>query len=400
MTDRASISFRFVLALSVLCSATAYAATEKILHSFNGTLVHGSAPESALVDDASGNLYGTTYYGGANSLGTVFKLTPTSKGRWTQTVLYSFKGGRDGSSPAASLVLDALGNLYGTTYVGGAGSCSIGGVPLGCGTVFKLAPTTHGSWTETLLYSFQGGNDGAHPEAALIFDSTDNLYGTTVSGGTTPYSRGTIFKLSPSPGGSWTETILYSFTGLSDGSMPGAPLIFHASGNLYGTTEYGGASGNGVVFELTPNAQGTWSETVIYNFAGGSDGSAPKAPLIFDSVGNFYSTTSRGGGNYGCGTVFELKSNGNSGWSESVLYSFGSTPGDGSYPTSGLTFDESGNLYGTTPFGGGSSCYTAAGSGVAFQLKPNSGGQWTETILYSFASSGTYAGNPYAGLIL
>jgi uncharacterized repeat protein (TIGR03803 family) len=399
MTDRASVSFRFVLALalSVLCSASAYGATEKILHSFNGTLVHGSTPESALIKDASGNLYGTTYYGGANSLGAVFKLTPTLKGGWTQMVLYSFKGGSDGSSPAASLVFDALGNLYGTTTVGGTGSCSNGGAPLGCGTVFKLAPTTHGSWTETVLYSFQGTNDGVQPTAALIFDSAGNLYGTTVSGGRTPYSRGTIFKLSPSSGGAWTESILYSFTGLSDGSMPVAPLIFDASGNLYGTTGYGGTSSNGVVFEFTPNAQGTWSESVLYNFAGGTDGSTPGSPLIFDSAGNLYGTTYRGGGfTGGAGTVFELKPNGNGAWTESILYRFGITNSDGLYP-SGVIFDDAGNLYGTTSAGGNTGCYNT-GCGVAFRLSPNSGGQWTESILHTF-TGGADGGNPYAGVI-
>jgi uncharacterized repeat protein (TIGR03803 family) len=238
-----------------------------------------------------------------------------------------------------------------------------------------------------VLYLFQSGADGVQPEDSLVFDSAGNLYGTTVGGGTGRY--GTVFKLTPSSGGVWTESSLYSFTGSTDGGTPYASLVFDAAGNLYGTASSGGALNNGVVFELTPT-QGTWTEKILYDFAGGTDGSSPESPLIFDSAGKLYGTT-RNGGTSGCGAVFELQPNGNSIWSESLLYSFASTGADGCNPKSGLTFDGAGNLYGTTFFG-------ALGCGMVFQLAPASGGQWIEKILYNFAS-GYYVGNPYGGLI-
>src|ERR1035438_477135 len=207
MKSRALVALRFALATFVLmsiCAVHSFAATEKVLHSFNGTLVHGTSPQSALVSDASGNLYGTTFFGGAVSLGTVYKLTPTSKGGWTQTVLYSFKGGSDGSNPSASLVLDPLGNMYGTTESGGGATAYCGGYSAGCGTVFKLAPNSSGGWTESVIHAFQGGGDGGLPEAGLVFDSVGNLYGTAASGGSTS-NYGIVFELTLTSSGGWTE---------------------------------------------------------------------------------------------------------------------------------------------------------------------------------------------------
>jgi uncharacterized repeat protein (TIGR03803 family) len=392
MKSKAAVPVLFGFVISVawsLCACSAAASTEKVLYSFQGVLQHGVDPMSPLISDASGNLYGTTNVGGDLSRGTVYKLTPNSKGGWSQTVLYSFKGGSDGWSPYSGLVLDALGSLYGTTGYGGTGSCN-------CGTVFKLAPNSSGGWMESILYSFKGGSDGQGPYASPVFDSAGNLYGTTAGGGTGLY--GTVFQLTPTSGGGWTESVLHSFTNRSDGGSPRASLVFDTAGNLYGTAEYGGSSGNGLVFELTSNSPGVWAETVLYNFAGGTDGATPSAPLIFDTAGNLYSTTSRGGGFYGgAGTVFELKANGNGSWTESVLYSFGMTNGDGLYPD-GVVFDNAGNLYGTTGFGGNTGCYSNTGCGVVFELVPGSGGQWTERILHTF-SGGADGGIPYAGLI-
>jgi uncharacterized repeat protein (TIGR03803 family) len=385
-----SLHLSSAVCVLLICASVPSAATEKVLYSFNGTLQHGSTPSSPLTADANGNLYGTTNYGGNYRVGTVYKLAPNSSGGFTQTVLYSFKGGTDGASPMfAGVVVDALGNLYGTTSIGGTGPCGVGSIS-GCGAVFELKPNSNGTWTESILYSFQGGNDGEGPESGVIFDSSGNLYGTTASGGGYGVGKnccGTVFKLTPASGGGWTESVLYSFTGAGDGSNPSASLVFDAAGNLYSTATYGGSLGQGVVFELTPSSMGAWMQKVLYAFAGGTDGYYPGAPLIFDAAGNLYSTTYRGGGTYSCGTVFELKANGNGNWTETVLHSFGSAPGDGAYPKSGLLFDQAGNLYGATGYGGSTDCYSSSGQGVVFQLAPGSSGQWTESILHTFSGA-------------
>jgi uncharacterized repeat protein (TIGR03803 family) len=384
------------LILLPLWEGNASGSTEKVLYSFNGTIRHGSEPSANLTADASGNLYGTTDRGGDFSLGTVYKLTPNS-GSATQTVLHSFKGGSDGAHPFNSgVILDTLGNLYGVTYNGGTGACSIGGQSLGCGTVFELSPNSNGGWTESILYSFQGGSDGALPQGGLIFDSGGILYGTTIAGGGTGVGNnccGTVFKLSPVSGGGWTESVLYHFTGGTDGSSPSASLVFDGAGNLYGTTIDGGALGLGVVFELTPSSKVPWTENVLYSFAGGSDGAYPSSRLIFDSAANLYGTTRSGGSKYDDGTVFELKSNGNGSWTESVLHRFSGSGVDGISPA-GLIFDHAGNLYGTTTFGGIAACYSNSGCGVVFELTPGSGGLWTESILHTFGG-GADGGNPY-----
>jgi uncharacterized repeat protein (TIGR03803 family) len=398
MKIKGSGSLRFILAISALIAiltASSIAATEKVLHSFNPALVHGQGPESALVSDAAGNLYGTTYYGGEYYWGIVYKLAPNSSGGWTQTVLYSFKGNGDGCSPAAALVIDAQGNLYGTTLKGGVGSnCS------GYGTVFELSPTSKGGWKETVLYSFHGGNDGAEPNG-LVLDPAGNLYGTTFGSNNTGCNTGcgTAFQLTRNSAGGWSETILHSFGTGSDGAHPTASLVSDAAGNLYGTTQNGGTSGYGTVFELMPGPQGTWVESVLYSFSGGADGSTPEGTVVVNSAGNIYGAAYYGGG-FSSGAVFELKPNGNSTWNESVLYSFGATPGDGLNPLS-VVLDNSGNLYGTTGSGGGMTtvCYPGNGCGTVFQLTQISGGQWTETILHSFTGHDDGA-VPSGGLIL
>ncbi len=360
---------------------------ETVLHSFLGAPSDGAFPQAGLSADGSGNLYGTT------ADGTVFKLAPPipPATSWTEIVLHFFAGGTsDGSEPLAGLIFDSSGNLYGTTSEGGGTGCSAG---IGCGTVFKLAPPfpPATSWTETVLHSFAGGgSDGAFPEARLITDLSGNLYGTTYEGGGTgcSYGRGcgTVFKLAP--GG--TETVLYSFTGGSDGAQPSAGLIADGAGNLYGTTSSGGASrqlqcsgtdgfplGCGVVFKLSPPIPPAtnWTETVLYAFAGEiSDGSGPSG-LIFDGAGNLYGITASGGpGNVG--TVFKLAPPipPATSWTETVLYnfSFGGGGGGGSNPSAGLIADSAGNLYGTTFVGGsGTGCFQGEndlGCGTVFKL--------------------------------
>ena len=294
--------------------------TFTVLYSFKGSGTDGAFPYAGLVRDTAGNLYGTTAFGGAFGAGTVFKLDPAG----VETVLFSFNGGSDGKYPSAGLVRDAAGNLYGTISDGGA---------FGRGAVFKVDATG----TKSVLYSFRGGaTDGQLPYAGLVGDATGNLYGTTFGGGA--LGRGTVFKLATTG----VETVLYSFKGGADGKYPFAGLIRDASGNLYGTTFYGGASGQGTVFKLDT----TGAETVLYAFKRGADGQGPYAGLVRDPTGNLYGTTFYGGAS-GQGTVFKLDTTG----VETVLHSF-TGPSDGAQPYAGLVRDAASNLYGTSQNGG------------------------------------------------
>jgi len=337
---------------------------EKVLHSFNNTGNGGYFPDGALIMDAAGNLYGTTVFGGdgtctsgsATGCGTVFELMPVESGSWRGKVLHEFGvSSEDGSFPEASLIFDSAGNLYGTTYGGGAHA---GGI------VFELSPTVSGGWTEKLLHTFNGAHDdGTSPHGSLIFDSAGNLYGTTVLGGT--YAGGTVFELTPATGGHWTEKVLHDFSDTtSDGGYPEASLIFDGSGNLYSTTLGGGTTGNGTVFELAPAAGGAWTETVLHNFAdNGTDGFLPVSGLIFDASGNLYGTTN-GGGAYAFGIAFELTPAAGGSWTETVVHNFDADGTDGSTPAAGLISDTTGNLYGTTAQGG------AHGGGIVFEITP------------------------------
>jgi uncharacterized repeat protein (TIGR03803 family) len=337
----------------------------------------GTYPTAELVFDTAGNLYGTTTDGGIYGLGTVFELQPTSSGGWKTVVLHNFSGGADGLVPAGPLVIDSAGNLYGTTIQGGASSCNYD-----CGTVFKLSPS-NGSWKKSVIYAFKG-SDGSFPGAGLVFDSMGNLYGTTSAGGNG--DRGTVFELMPANGG-WTETVLHSFGSFNgDGLNPRATLIFDSAGNLYGTTTNGGVGSHGTVFKLSPGSAG-WTETVIHNFW--VMASNPQAGVVFDNAGNLYGTTLSGGRN-GFGTVFELSPNG-SGWIKKNIHQFSNSV-DGGKPFARLAF-AGGNLYGTTSSGG------AVGVGVVFELKPASGGGWQETVLHAF-QAGNDGADPYAGVIL
>ena len=301
-----------------------------------------AALPTGLTRDKRGNLYGTTYGGGDYSQGSLFKLDASGN----QTVLYSFTGADDGAEPQAGLVLDAEGNLYGTTEHGGNLATCYGS---GCGTVFKLDTTGH----ETVLYAFTGtAGDGYWPMADLLVrDAHGNLYGTTSEGGA--FNYGTVFKVDATG----KETLLHSFTMADgDGAYPEAALVRDARGNLYGTTIWGGAFGYGMVFKLDQ----TGRETVLHSFTmTEGDGADPYAGLVRDTHGNLYGTTGAGGA-FSSGTVFMVDTNGN----ESVLYSFGGTRGDGQYPAAGLVRDARGDLYGTTVDGG------AYGYGAVFKLTP------------------------------
>jgi uncharacterized repeat protein (TIGR03803 family) len=342
---------------------------ETILHSFAGPS-DGAGPSAGLIFDAAGNLYGTTAYGGVSGgcssapvgpggCGIVFQLRPpaTKGGAWTEKVLHNFTDGNDGGNPQAVLTIDSSGNLYGTTF----NSDSL----TAAGTVFELSPRAAGYWQLRVLHSFNSnGLDGIRPTDGLVFDSSGNLYGTTCQGGT--YDGGVVFELSPKAGGGWGEKVLYNFaSSYSDGGCPYGGLIFDSSGNLFGATLSGGPNDYGTVFELKPSGA-TWTESVLYEFVGGStDGNYPYAGVILDPAGNLYGDTAYGGA-YNKGTVFELTPTGNS-WTENILHTFGSS-GDGNYPSGSLLWDSAGNLYGVTGQGG---AYDGSfGSGTVFEIKP------------------------------
>jgi len=353
------------------------ASTYTVLYNFKGGR-DGLGPDAGLVFDAAGNLYGPTYRGGVgctgDGCGTVFELTP-SNGKWKESVLLRFTTRMPGDLPTAGLILDAQGNLYGTA------SSALGGN----GMVFKLTPGANGKWRVSVLHALTGGKDGQEPWGGLILDSAGNLYGTTAFGGgygsCKGYSQtycGTVFELSPpsTKGGKWREKILYRFKGGRDGRNPFASLILDAAGNLYSTTSAGGAYGGGTVFKLTHGSNGKWTESVLHNFDVGMDGVAPFSGLVFDKAGNLYGTTYAGGGSH-FGIVFELTPS-SDGWKETVIHTF-QGGSDGGNPYCGLIFDSAGNLYGTT------SGALTNGSGTVYKLTPGSDGAWTETVIYGFS---------------
>ena len=334
-----------LLAAGFLLSASAVDAAGKyrVVYAFNdqgGS--DGAVPYAGLIADKSGNLYGSTTKGGANGQGAVFRIAPDG----SETLLYSFNdsSANDGADPYGALVRDGKGNLYGTTNLGGAS---------GTGTVFRLAP----DGTETVLHSFvdNGGSDGARPYAGLIRDSSGTFYGTTTVGGAN--GQGTAFRISTKG----KEKIVYSFNdnAQNDGADPYGALVMDSAGNMYGTTSVGGAHGQGTVFEIA--ADGT--ESVLYSFNDNSanDGAAPYSALVMDKSGNLFGTTTVGGA-HGQGTVFKLTPGGK----ESVLYSFNdSAENDGADPYGPLLLDSAGNMYGTTSVGG------ANGGGTIFSLSPD-----------------------------
>jgi uncharacterized repeat protein (TIGR03803 family) len=360
-------------------------------------------------------------------------------------VIYRFQGHADGEAPS-QLISDAQGNLYGVTQYGGLGACAFSGEK-GCGTVFELSPPTAGqtAWTETVLYAFAGGSDGAYPNS-LAFDRSGNLYGVTASGGTggcLVYGEsgcGTAYRLAPpsAPGTAWTETVLYRFLGGSNGWLP-VTAILDAAGNLDGVAYYGGSvsrcgkGGCGTVFQLSPAASGRpWTETTLYAFRGtpgggphSGDGAQPQS-LTMDNTGTLYGTTAWGGhcdGQAGCdGAAFQLTppSSPGAAWTEKIVYRFLT---GAAQPLSGFVFDPKGNLYGTAyqdvfelsatgqsvlyrfphksiaePFGNvifdasgnlwGTTCGSGpAGNGTVYELSPPSAGSghWTHSALHNFA---------------
>ncbi len=380
----------FVVTLTFAVSA--WAGTETALYNFcaQTSCVDGAYPYGSLVADSSGNhLYGTTYEGGADSnFGSVFELT-NSGGTWTQTVIYSFLGpsNGDGAYPFAGLALDASGNLYGTTYQGGASSQ---------GTVFELI-NSGGTWKETVLHTFDdiSGDDGYYPYGALVLDTAGNLYGTTSNGG--KFGVGTVFQLKKS-GSKFSYHLIHSFPGTNGGDYSYSGLVIDkTNGYLYGTTYNGGVIWNaGVVYQLR-EVSGIWISSTIYTFLGDSLGQNPYAGLATDSAGNLYGTTNTGG-NFNLGMVFKLTPGKGNSWTEKVIHSFqGYTKKDGSTPYyASVTVDSAGDVYGTTETGG-SSAANNLNYGTVYKL---TAGTYKESVLWTFDSSSNDGYYPYHQAIL
>src|SRR5579872_156305 len=365
--------------LLIFCFAlSAVAQNYKVLYSFTGVNGDGAQPSGSLAVDAAGNLYGTTEYGGAGEFtygaGTVFELSPNSDGTWTESVLYSFCASgtcTDGAAPQGGVILDSKGNLYGTTFAGGSPpSCNGSG---GCGTVFELSPPSlpNGSWTETTLYNFcslPSCEDGKNPVGTLTTDADGNLYGATNNNDGSAWG-GTVFKLSNNTG-VWTQSTLYLFcqnnfnNNCPDGQGPMAGVVFDSRGNLYGTTVYGGSPSNlGSVYRLTPKASGGWRETVLINFNPPETGLHPTTGVTPDPSGYLYGSTPYGSDNYG--TIFRLRSDGQ-------LREFEFNGNNGSHPLSNLLLE--GNvLYGTM-------AGEDFSSGSVFKIEPHA----EVNIIYNF----------------
>jgi len=367
-----------VFALAVVAIPMAQAQTFTVIHNFTGA--GGISPWAGLTMDAAGNFYGTTYSGGTGGGGAVFKLKHSESG-WIFTPLYGFAGGHSGANPWGEVAIARDGTVYGSTYQGGEGNC----YGFGCGVVFHLTPsatvptTALSPWNETVLYRFTGGSDGGNPQGNVTFDEVGNIYGTASQGGS---GDGVVYSLTPS-GGGWIESVLYSPGG---NNSLASGVIFDRTGNLYGESCGGG------VYELSPSGSG-WIAQTLYSFNGGSDGECPFGGLIMDASGNLYGTTLYSGGGAG-GTAFELTS-ANGSWTFNLLYSFSdSFPNQGNFPGSWdkLVMDAAGNLYGTTFIDG------AYGFGSVFKLAP-SNGIWTYLSLHDF-TDGNDGGYPKSNLVI
>jgi uncharacterized repeat protein (TIGR03803 family) len=383
-----SRTFLFAALATALFAVPTQAATEKVLYAFNVT--DGSFPDDGVVFDASGNLYGTAFYGGGpackgHGCGLVFKLTPAGNGEWTESVIYTFTGESDGAHPYSRLISDAAGNLYGTTY-----GADYGGT--GQGTAYRLSPNPDGSWSFSLLHTFGNGKDGIQPTGSLAFDANGNLFGVTFVGGAA--NLGTVFELSPGADGTWHETVVHSFAGGADGQYPSDGVVSN-SGNIFGTTGQGGGTGCqgpgcGVIFELSPNGNGGQTLSFPRRFTGELDGNNPRG-LSFDAAGNLYGSTD--GGNRttdcpnGCGVVYRMTEKSNGVWTFTHLHYFDG--GNGLSPEA-VVIGSSGEIYGDTQNGG-------EGMGLIYELNPVS--NYPETVLYEFFGNAD-GGQPTSRLTL
>jgi uncharacterized repeat protein (TIGR03803 family) len=379
---RNTIVFAFMsLGLIAVLTEPAQTQTYQVIYNFTGG-DDGAYPKAGVTLGKGGGYYGTAYQGGSLNRGTVFKLARKSSG-WLLSTLYSFKGQTDGGGPLAGVVFGPDGSLYGTTELGGF-NCGEG-----CGTVFNLkkslSKNASDSWMETVVYSFTGSADGANPGYGDLTFHKGQIFGTTFFGGNN--AQGVVYKLTANDG-SWTESVIYAFTGGSDGENPYSNVIFDKTGKLYGTANGGGAYGDGTVFRLTSSGS-AWTEDTMHAFNSSSDGGDPFGGVVFDSTGSLYGATSAGGPGSG-GTAYELMPSGDT-WNFDVLYGFdGSAYLPGAYDS--LIMDAKGNLYGTTSKDGDH------GAGSIFKLTPSDGG-WTETDLYDF-TGGSDGAAPYGSVLL
>jgi uncharacterized repeat protein (TIGR03803 family) len=383
------VSVVLIFSLSLFSANANAKSREQVIYAFSGYPDCGDLPTAKLIADDVGNLYGTTLDGGANKKGCIFELSRDATNNWREAILHSF-GGPDGDGPAGALVFDQLGNLYGTTLIGGAYN---GGV------VFELSPSGNGGWTESVLYNFGGSNDGLAPNCDLVFDKDGNLYGTTTSGGNRKgnFRAGTAFKLSPSQNG-WIETILHSFYGLGlNASDPVGGLVMDSEGNIYGAAKFGGTYGAGAVYELRLK-NGVYKEHVIHSF-NTYDGWEPSSGLVMDSSGNLYGTTYLGGAvssncPAGCGAVFKLAKGAHDTWTESVVV--GLNGNDGYLAVGPVAIDSDGNLYAAAMSGGMNA------NGSVYKLTPTKSG-WRENVLHLFDfrfPNGVDGAQPYAGVMV
>jgi uncharacterized repeat protein (TIGR03803 family) len=368
--------------------------TKKTIYAFACT-PDGNQPNGILTFDGAGNLYGTTYYGGASNYGTVFELSPNGQGGWIETTLYSFTGQSDGGYPGANLVLDKSGNVYGSTSLGGQlYSCLSNGNAVGCGVYFELSHNPDGSWTENVLYGLLP-NDGAGT-VQMEFGTDGNLYGVTAYGPYQNYNNpgyGLLFRLSAS-GGSWNYTILYAFLGGPDGAYP-TSLFLGSDGNWHGSTAGGGTlsicPGCGTIFSITPQKNYPWKDKILYKFGRTNQGTNPTG-VIADQAGNLYATAGYQYTNQCCGVVSKLTKSASGRWNASVLYGFPSG-NDGSWPSTALAQDSAGNLYGTAFYGGQYS------SGMLYELVKQADGSWKEQVMHSFQDKAD-GSNPYYPLVV
>ncbi len=369
-----------LLLITLALSALVNAQTESTLYTFKETTSFW--PQGSLLEDSAGNLYGTTRAGGTYGVGTIFKMAPpaVSGGAWTLTTLYNFVPyGNGGYVPLSDLITDATGAFYGTTYSGGDPDCN-------CGVIYKLVPpaTLGGAWTEQPLYAFTGNADGRLPVPfGLTMNSQGVIYGTTLRGGT--WDSGVIYQLTPATGGTYSESVLYSFGDLADASTPNGPLLMDPTGALYGVTSLGGTFDNGTVFRFVPASNGQLAtESLLFSFKSSTkSGTTPSGNLVFDSAGNLYGVTNEGGSANNDGVVYELTP-AKAAWTETILYVFSKK--SGANPVGGLTWNPTnGILYGTTSSQNGKT----TGDGSVFKLVPPTvqGGTWTESTVFQF----TYA---------
>lgn len=395
------LSVAILILTLCITPASAVAQQEQVLFSFNPSDDGGAGPSGSLISDAAGNLYGATSDDGTYGGGTVYMLSPTGTG-WVETTLHEFGNGTDGIEPIDSLTLDSSGNLYGITFYGGTGKE---------GTVFELSPNAGGEWKETILKNFiNDSTTGWAPDGNLIIDAAGNLYGVTRFGGDLSCSAGSgcgvVYELTPQGNGNWTESVLYEAPASARYFVGG--LVFDASGDLYGADQ-------SEIFELKPVGNGAWTKTAIYTFPGPPGTYSPNGNLVFDGAGNLYGTTFDGGtGNGvacsggGCGTVFELSPSTGGEWTETVLHNFSEnslslSSRDGYLTHAGVILGPNGVLYGTSPRGGNQpGCGTAfpPECGIIYALVPKLGGVWSYEILLNFSPDNGNGFSPSTALSL